>query len=355
MKAIKMVALLIIGTISLLVTSCVTTPDIRNLSSEDRSRAGNIIILTESLPNDTYRLIGYIEGISCKGTYYSNKVVNEQEAVDSLKIKAAQLGANAVANVVCQYKPWGFNNCVQSILCVGDAVLISNPTILNRIGKKDDTKLSKTESVGTGWVIKPGFIVTNHHVIKDATNIVGHLNDGRSLKLSVAMDDPINDLALLLPPINTQLPQFIPLAKKGATVGETVFTIGFPHTQILGSNAKVTSGIISACSGLRDDPRLYQTTVQLQAGNSGGPLMNMSGEAIGIATSKLDAVSVFRFTGDLPEGVNYAVKSQYISALIASANTVEPGSKSEEISGFFKNLQDVVSAVEDSVLLIVAK
>ena len=126
MEVIKMSAFLIIGVISLLVASCVATPDIRNLSYEDRSRAANIIILNESLPNDTYRLIGYIEGISCKGTYYSNKVVTEREAMNSLKIKAAQLGANAVANVVCQHKSWGFNNCVQSILCVGDAVEIFN-------------------------------------------------------------------------------------------------------------------------------------------------------------------------------------------------------------------------------------
>ena len=124
MKEIKMLLFILIGAISLLFASCVTNPDIRSLSADDRSHAANIIILTKSLPSDAYRSIGYIEGISCKGTYYSNKVVNEQEAMNSLKIKAAQLGGNAVANVLCQYKPWGFSNCVQSILCVGDAVEI---------------------------------------------------------------------------------------------------------------------------------------------------------------------------------------------------------------------------------------
>jgi uncharacterized protein YbjQ (UPF0145 family) len=124
MKAIKMLVFILIGAISLLFSSCVTNPDIRTLSVDDRSRASNIIVLAKSLPSNTYRSIGYIEGISCKGTYYSNKVVNEQEAMNSLKIKAAQLGGNAVANVLCQYKSWGFNNCVQSILCVGDAVEI---------------------------------------------------------------------------------------------------------------------------------------------------------------------------------------------------------------------------------------
>jgi S1-C subfamily serine protease len=145
------------------------------------------------------------------------------------------------------------------------------------------------------------------------------------------------------------------LAKVDAALGETVFTVGFPHTDILGANAKVTSGIISAKSGLRDDPRFYQTTVQLQAGNSGGPLMNMNGEAIGATTSKLDAVQVFRFTGDLPEGINFAVKSHYIAALIASTKSAHNLEETHARLGPFLNLQQAVSDVQGSMLMIEAR
>ena len=83
--------------------------------------------------------------------------------------------------------------------------------------------------------------------------------------------------------------------------------------------------------------------------------MNMNGEAVGVATSKLDAVRVFRFTGDLPEGVNYAVKSHYIAALIASGRAAKFPEKSNVRLGSFTNLQNAVSEVTKSVLLIEAK
>jgi len=125
MRKCKMILSIMILSILALSISCVTNPDIRQLSPETRARAGKIMVYKGfSIPEDKYQVIGYIEGISCKGTYYSNKVVNEQEAINGLRIKAAQLGADAVINVVCQYKGWGFSNCVQSILCVGDAIRI---------------------------------------------------------------------------------------------------------------------------------------------------------------------------------------------------------------------------------------
>jgi len=83
--------------------------------------------------------------------------------------------------------------------------------------------------------------------------------------------------------------------------------------------------------------------------------MNMNGEAIGVATSKLDAVRVFRFTGDLPEGINYAVKSHYIAALIASAKAIKSPENHGVILGPFTNLPNAVNEVTKSVLLIEAK
>jgi S1-C subfamily serine protease len=354
----KVIQLVIILLILGMIAGCASNPPISSLSSEERARISNIVFLESGeIPKDSYKLLGSVEGLACKRNLYASGAPSIEEARQGVKIRAAQLGANAIINLLCesnQKADWK-RNCWQSVVCVGDAILINDPTILNRIRKQESAKVSKRISIGTGWVVELGFIVTNHHVINDATDIIGHFNDGSSLKLTLVADDPINDLALLLPPTNITLPRSISLAKKEAEIGETVFTVGFPHTEILGSAAKVTSGIISARSGLRDDLRLYQTTVQLQAGNSGSPLMNMNGEAVGVATSKLDAVRVFRFTGDLPEGINYAVKSQYVSALIASAETVKSSTKPDVILGPFTNLQRAVSAVTEAVVLIEAK
>jgi len=344
--------------ILIVMIGCASNPPISSLTSQERERVSNIVFLEGGqIPKDSYKVLGSVEGLACKRNLYASGAPAVEKARQGVRIRAAQLGANAVINLLCeenQKVDW-VRNCWQSVVCVGDAILVNDPTILNRIGQQGEVRLPDTVSAGTGWVVEPGFIVTNQHVIDGATDIVGHFNDGSTLKLSVVAADPINDLALLLPLSNIPLPQSIPLAKKDAEVGQTVFTVGFPHTEILGSNAKVTSGIISSRSGLQDDPRLYQTTVQLQAGNSGSPLMNMNGEAVGVATSKLDAVRVFRFTGDLPEGVNYAVKSHYISALIASAKAIKSPENPDVILGPFTNLPNAVNEVSKSVLLIEAR
>ena len=68
-------------------------------------------------------------------------------------------------------------------------------------------------------------------------------------------------------------------------LGATVFTIGFPNPEVQGLMPKLTSGQVSATAGLHDDSRHYQVSIPIQPGNSGGPLCNIHGEAIGINTA----------------------------------------------------------------------
>lgn len=336
------------------LTGCASNPSISALSSETRAKVSQIIFLeSEAIPKESYEILGSVEGLACKRNLYASGAPSFEEARQGVKIRAAQLGANAIINMLCeenQKVDWG-RNCWQSVICVGDAITIKDLSIISR--SNEDNKIAGAITSGTGWIVEPGFVVTNQHVISGAKKIIGHFRDGVSLALTVIASDPINDLALLHPSPNSQLPRPLPLAKNEASLGESVFTIGFPHTDILGTRPKVTSGIISSKSGLRDDLRLYQTSVQLQSGNSGGPLVNMRGEVVGITTSKLDAVRVFEYTGDLPEGINYAVKSQYISALIASVS--EEKNNLVNTSYNFKELNQAVDAVQDSVLLIEAQ
>jgi len=352
----------------LMFSGCASNPPISSLTNQERERVQNIIFLeTKEIPKDSYENLGTVEGLACKRNLYASGAPTINKARQGVKIRAAKLGANAVLNVMCEENhevDW-IRNCWQSVVCVGDAIKIKDQSIISSLQgtehKKQQPKEEKIEEkdilmAGTGWVVSPGFIVTNNHLIDETEKITGHFKNGKSIKLSIAASDPINDIALLLPKKQQKgkFPKSLPLANDVASVGETVFTVGYPHTNILGSNAKVTSGIISSKTGLRDDPRLYQTTVQLQAGNSGGPLLNMDGEAIGIATSKLDAVKVFQYTGDLTEGINYAIKSHYIAALIASTEISQKFEVLETDKGPFKNLEEAVQGVNDSVLLIKA-
>jgi S1-C subfamily serine protease len=99
-------------------------------------------------------------------------------------------------------------------------------------------------------------------------------------------------------------------------MGDKEFTIGYPAHRLMGDNPKYTEGVVNATSGLQNDPTVFQISVQIQPGNSGGPLFNATGEVIGITTSSLDPKVAIGTFGTLPQNVNYAIKSTYISALL---------------------------------------
>ena len=136
-------------------------------------------------------------------------------------------------------------------------------------------------SMGSGFVINPaGYIVTNNHVVEDATEILVKVDDGRELPGKVVGRDPRTDLALLKVDA-TGLP-VIPLGDSSELqVGEPVMAIGNPF----GLERTVTTGIVSATGrvigqGPYDD--FIQTDASINPGNSGGPLINARGQAVGI-------------------------------------------------------------------------
>ena len=85
-----------------------------------------------------------------------------------------------------------------------------------------------------------------------------------------------------------------------------------------------TLGNITALQGIGDDSRYLQVSVPVQAGNSGGPLLDASGNVVGVVSAKLDAVKVAMASGDLPQNVNFAVKSAILATFL-DANRVTYG------------------------------
>jgi len=139
-------------------------------------------------------------------------------------------------------------------------------------------------SLGSGFVISPdGHIVTNNHVVEDATEVRVKLSDGRELVAKIVGRDGKTDLALLKVEA-TGLP-VIPLGDSTQLqVGEPVMAIGNPF----GLGQTVTTGIVSATgrvigNGPYDD--FIQTDASINPGNSGGPLINARGQAVGINTA----------------------------------------------------------------------
>jgi len=141
------------------------------------------------------------------------------------------------------------------------------------------------QGLGSGVIIRSdGLILTNNHVIADATKIEVTLSNGKTYKGSVIGTDPTSDLALVK--INaTNLPTATLGDSQKAKVGEFVIAIGNPY----GLDHTVTFGVISALERNIDtgDSTMYgviQTDAAINPGNSGGPLVNLKGEVIGINT-----------------------------------------------------------------------
>ncbi len=137
------------------------------------------------------------------------------------------------------------------------------------------------QSLGSGFIIsKDGYILTNHHVVKGADQVLVRLNDRRELEAVVVGSDERSDVALLKIDAND-----LPVVKIGDSSeleqGEWVIAIGSPF----GFDHTVTSGIVSATGRALENETyvpFIQTDVAINPGNSGGPLFNLDGEVVGI-------------------------------------------------------------------------
>jgi S1-C subfamily serine protease len=120
--------------------------------------------------------------------------------------------------------------------------------------------------------------------------------------------------------------------------------------QLQGFEPKYTKGNISSLSGIQDDPRHFQISTPVQPGNSGGPLIDSTGNVIGIVVAKMGDVETLTATGSIPQNVNYAIKSSFALALLEtlpkSPQNLKPPFQKE------RNAADVVDEAQKAVVLI---
>ena len=203
---------------------------------------------------------------------------------------------------------------------------------------------------GSGFFIsEKGYIATNHHVVDGAKQMqVTFKQNGqtKTYKAEVVVTDPTNDLAIVKIVDNSfaELPK-IPyvFTAKTEDVGTSVFALGYPKTQKLGEEIKFTDGTISAKTGAQGDIRLYQISVPITHGNSGGPLFDKQGNLIGITSSGWDN----------EDNINYAIKSIYLKNLIeVMPETIILPNDTTIIE---KSLVDMIKILSDYVPFIEAK
>jgi S1-C subfamily serine protease len=176
---------------------------------------------------------------------------------------------------------------------------------------------------GTAFVVSAeGHLLTCAHVLGESKEATILLN-GQRLLADVVKSDAKADLALLklrepLPAGSSVLA--FRAAAKPAAMGEDVFTIGYPLSRMLGNQARMTKGLLSATAGLRDDVREVQVSAEIQPGNSGGPLLDREGRVLGVVNRTINPGAVAQATGGaLPQNINFAIKAQPVLDFVKDA------------------------------------
>lgn len=159
---------------------------------------------------------------------------------------------------------------------------------------------------GSGFVISSdGLILTNNHVVKDATEVIVHFYNKKKVKAKVIGTDRHTDIALLKVDLDN-LPTLKLANSKKVEVGEWVIALGSPF----GLSHSLTAGIVSATGrnsvGISNYENFIQTDAAINPGNSGGPLINLDGEVVGMNTA------IFSRSGGYM-GIGFAIPSNMIS------------------------------------------
>ncbi len=169
------------------------------------------------------------------------------------------------------------------------------------------------QSSGSGFVLSPnGIIVTNYHVVEDANGIdvlISRNGEVKTYKAKILISDKTNDISLLKIDDTTftklaTLPYAI--NTRVLDVGTKVFALGYPMSNILGEEIKLTDGLISSKTGFQGDIVTYQISAPIQPGNSGGPLFDQNGNIVGITNAGVPDA----------QNVGYAIKTSYLRNLI---------------------------------------
>lgn len=186
----------------------------------------------------------------------------------------------------------------------------------------ESAKMGRTHFAGSGsgfFITKDGYILTNHHVVENAAEIVVVRGD-IAYRARIIEQSKKSDLALLkinLFPRGTNgvhvvngIPTVpsLPLSG-GCEIGQTVYAVGFPKGRLLGWEPKVTRGIVSSLTGFMGQKDKFQMDASIAGGNSGGPVVDEYGHVVGVSVACAHGVSL---------AANYAINVETMRKFIPS-------------------------------------
>lgn len=249
--------------------------------------------------------------LAMNNSYLQNLAVNGVDP--SIQQTAGVAGTQEVLTRVVVSSTEIETAVTRTVAGIGPAVV----TVVGTInGQRDFFGTTADQQVtGSGVIISPrGYILTNNHVVEDTDSLIAVLANGEQRTAQLVGSDPFADIAIMK--VEGDVPASASLGNSDKlNAGETVIAIGSPLGDLKNT---VTVGVISATGRSLDSGSGYQLTDMIQTdaainhGNSGGPLVNLAGEVIGINTL------VVRSSGsssDTAEGLGFAVPSNTARAI----------------------------------------
>ncbi|MCH8164133.1 MAG: trypsin-like peptidase domain-containing protein [Planctomycetes bacterium] len=303
--------------------------ELSDLSSQEREEVQQVaVLITEQLDDYDYEIIGPVEGASFKHQLW-DPAPDADDALMQAKYWAWTKGANALTNVNFQRTGTDYGtNTWASVTCSALALrldqlgveesrdILGGATIEIAVLQTSLSQAAEIPSLvslaipsvvavrtrrthGTGFLISDdGYVITAAHVVGRRSVVEVELFDGVKVQAEVLRTDAASDAALLhLKGVNSERLTPMPvLIRDYPFVGEDVVAIGSPISSALSHT--VTRGLVSGVRQ-RGDVTLIQTDAAVNPGSSGGPLINLHGQVVGMVSSKI--------VGNRIEGIGFAV------------------------------------------------
>jgi S1-C subfamily serine protease len=208
----------------------------------------------------------------------------------------------------------------------------------------------KEVSSGTAFVVsRTGHFVTNNHVVADCPLVeIGGVGTA-----TVVSRDRGNDLALIQAKTQSGLDlEPVKVRAKPTRLGEEIIALGYPLRGLLGDGLNVTTGNISALSGIGNDSTKLQFTAAIQPGSSGGALVDRTGAIVGVIVGKFSDVAALKGGGFVPQGVNFAIRKDIAIAFLETQGvSLEP----MEAAAASMTVADIAQQARKTVLPIICR
>lgn len=273
------------------------------------------------------------------GAIASGRTLTFKAAATSAEFSLAGAGAALAAASKCA-------------VAVREAAAARNPGSLPPAGGNEASGSSSPKvAAGTGfYVSKSGDVLTNAHVVQGCSTIgvKGH-GDTTFRSARVKASDAKRDLALISAEASPSGAPAVLAWRREARLGEQVAIFGFPYLGALASSGTFTRGDVTALAGIADNNAHFQLSAPVQPGNSGGPVVDDRGQVVGVVVAKLNALAVARVSRDIPQNVNFAIKSaealSFMEANGVTASVANAGTKT--LSG-----PDLAERLRDGAVLV---